>query len=75
MRQDKRNTRTKSKPTLTVLASWIAFPSAMGSLKGIPNSMTSDPPRSIANMAGTVEAAEGYPAVRKVTKALLEVDY
>jgi len=42
----------------------------MGSLKGIPNSITSDPPRSIANMAGTVEAAEGYPAVRKVTKAL-----
>ena len=35
--------------------------------------MTSDPPRSIANMAGTVEAAEGYPAVRKVTKALWEV--
>lgn len=53
---------------LTLLASWIALPSARGSVKGIPSSITSAPPASMASMRGTVAAGEGKPAVRKVTK-------
>ena len=53
---------------LTLLASWIAFPSASGSVKGTPSSITLAPPASIASIIGTVLAIVGKPAVRKVTK-------
>ena len=53
----------------TLLQSWMALPSARGSVNGTPSSITSEPPRSMASMSGTVASTEGNPAVKKVTNA------
>lgn len=45
-------------------------PSAMGSLKGMPSSITSVPPASSASKRGTVDSRVGKPAVRKLTRTL-----
>ena len=46
-------------------------PSAIGSEKGTPSSITSAPPSCIASMIGTVASLVGNPAVTNVTKAAL----
>lgn len=53
----------------TVLVSWIAGPSAIGSEKGTPTSMMSAPPACMASKMGTVSCVLGYPAVTNVTNA------
>ena len=53
----------------TTLVSWMVGPSAIGSEKGTPSSIISDPPSCIASIIGTVSSTLGYPAVTKVTSA------
>ena len=69
----------RKRRALTVLAFWIVGPSAIGSVKGRPSSMTSAklirsnyelevhilpaPPASIPSRMSTVPSAVGYPAV------------
>lgn len=67
--QTQRGGERECKRRHTLFASWIALPSARGSVKGTPNSITSEPPFSIANIKGTVSLTLGKPAVRKVTNA------
>jgi hypothetical protein len=57
----------ENRDALTLLLSWIAGPSARGSVKGTPSSITSAPPASIASITSTVLDALGYPAVMNVT--------
>lgn len=52
-----------------VFAFCIVGPSAIGSVKGIPSSITSAPPASMANITSTVSFSVGYPAVTYVTRA------
>ena len=42
---------------------WITGPSALGSEKGTPNSITSAPPRTMACISSGVMSANGKPAV------------
>jgi hypothetical protein len=44
-------------------ACWITGPSAIGSLKGTPSSITSAPPAASACMISGVASAYGSPAV------------
>ena len=44
---------------------WITGPSAIGSEKGMPSSITSAPPSASAFMIGTVRRGLGSPAVTK----------
>ena len=50
-------------------AAWIAGPSAIGSVKGMPISMMSAPAFGSALMISSEVAGSGSPAIRKVTKA------
>ena len=54
-----------------MLAAWIAGPSAIGSVKGMPSSITSAPPATNASRIAGVAAASGSPAVTKHTSAAL----
>lgn len=68
-RPQRRHAKDKGNIKLTLFDCWIAGPSAMGSEKGTPSSITSAPPFSRASIRGTEDAFWGYPAVRKVTNA------
>jgi hypothetical protein len=48
---------------LTVFEVWMVGPSAMGSVKGAPSSITSAPPFSMAKRMPGVSSGLGYPAV------------
>src|SRR5262249_51237922 len=48
---------------------WIAGPSAIGSVNGIPSSITSAPAFGSALMSASEVSPSGSPAVRKVTSA------
>src|SRR3954454_3365185 len=48
---------------------WIASPSAIGSVKGMPNSMTSAPAAGSACTRASDVSGSGSPAVRNVTSA------
>src|SRR5260370_1309828 len=50
-------------------AAWIAGPSAIGSVKGMPISMMSAPAFGSALMMSSEVAGSGSPAIRKVMKA------
>src|SRR5215472_13136835 len=48
---------------------WIAGPSAIGSVKGMPSSITSAPAAGSAHRIASEVAGSGSPAVRNVTSA------
>ena len=50
-------------------AAWIAGPSAIGSVNGMPSSITSAPAAGSALTIAGALAASGSPAIRKVTSA------
>jgi hypothetical protein len=58
-------------PRLRRFAAWIAGPSAIGSVKGMPSSITSAPPSTSASRISATQSpsGEGSPAVTNVTSA------
>ena len=53
----------------SALDRWIVGPSAVGSEKGTPSSITSAPASTIASTRASVVSRSGSPAVRKGTSA------
>ena len=52
-----------------MLAAWIAGPSAIGSVNGMPSSIASAPPATSASRIGPVASVVGSPAVTNATSA------